>query len=190
MPVGNLFYAIWFAWAVSWMAAAAWTARTQKRPGSGAEIPYRVVTVIGAVLLMAVGPLRRLPQMTLWHAPHPVLAVLAAVTAASFVFCWWARLHLGRLWSGAITRKDDHRVIDTGPYHFVRHPIYTGIIGASFATAAAEGTLTAVIGAALMTLGWYMKARLEERFLREELGAQAYDAYARKTAMLVPFLRV
>ncbi len=73
----------------------------------------------------------------------------------------------------------------------MRHPIYTGIIVASYATAAAEGTtLTAFLGATLMTLGWYIKARLEERFLRAELGAEAYDAYARRTAMLVPFVRL
>ncbi len=47
----------------------------------------------------------------------------------------------------------------------------------------------AILGATLLTLSWYVKARLEERFLRAELGAEAYDAYARKTAMLVPFVR-
>ena len=190
MRVDVLFYAIWAAWALSWFAAAAWTAPTQKRPISGAGIPYRALTLIGAVLLFDAWPVRHLPRMTLWLTPEPIGLVLAAVTAGGFVFCWWARVHLGRLWSGAITRKDNHRVVDTGPYRIVRHPIYTGIIVASYATAAVEGTLTAFLGATLMTLGWYVKARLEERFLRAELGAAAYDAYAHKTAMLVPFVRL
>ena len=40
----------------------------------------------------------------------------------------------------------------------------------------------------LMTLGWYVKARLEERFLRDELGAEAYGAYAQRVPMLLPFM--
>ncbi|MEJ0042086.1 MAG: isoprenylcysteine carboxylmethyltransferase family protein [Rhizomicrobium sp.] len=180
-----LFYAIWIAWAVSWFVAASWTARTQKR--SAFSLPYRILTLVGAVLLLDIVPM---PRVTLWLAPNAVVLALAAATAAGFAFSWWARIHLGRLWSGAITRKENHRLVDTGPYRIVRHPIYTGIIVASYATAAAQGTLTAFAGATLMALGWYIKARLEERFLRAELGAEAYDAYARKTAMLVPFARL
>ena len=80
-------------------------------------------------------------------------------------------------------------MIDTGPYAIVRHPIYTGIILAAFATAAIKGTVFALAGAAIMTLGFWIKARLEERFLRQELGAAGYDAYSRRVPMLVPFGR-
>ena len=95
------------------------------------------------------------------------------LAAAGFLFAWWARIYLGRLWSGSITRKEGHRVVDTGPYRFVRHPIYTGIIIAGIATAAVNGTLRGVIGAVLLIVGYWLKARIEERFLRSELGAQA-----------------
>jgi protein-S-isoprenylcysteine O-methyltransferase Ste14 len=94
------------------------------------------------------------------------------------------------LWSASVTRKENHRIIDTGPYALVRHPIYTGIILASVATTAVKGSGFAVAGLAIIVVGYWMKARLEERFLREELGARAYDAYARKTAMLIPFVRL
>jgi protein-S-isoprenylcysteine O-methyltransferase Ste14 len=50
-----------------------------------------------------------------------------------------------------------------------------------------RGTVLAVTGAAIMMLGWYTKARLEEQYLRDELGADTYDAYARRVPMLVPF---
>ena len=69
----------------------------------------------------------------------------------------------------------------------VRHPIYTGILLAVYATAAAKGTIPGVLGALLVTLGLWMKARLEERWLREELDPGAYDDYRRKVPMLVPF---
>jgi protein-S-isoprenylcysteine O-methyltransferase Ste14 len=125
-----------------------------------------------------------------WYVGESTGWLLAGLTAAGFAFCWWARIHLGRLWSSAVTRKHDHHIVDTGPYRIVRHPIYTGIMFASFATAAAIGTPGGVVGAAIMSLGWYVKARVEERFLREQLGAQAYDAYAQKTAMLIPRVKL
>jgi protein-S-isoprenylcysteine O-methyltransferase Ste14 len=112
---------------------------------------------------------------------------LCAATVASFAFAWWARLYLGPLWSGSITRKEGHRVVDTGPYRLVRHPIYTGVIAASFVLAIELGAPVGFLGAAVMTLGWWMKAQQEERFLGQELGA-AYDDYRRRTPMLAPFL--
>jgi hypothetical protein len=97
------------------------------------------------------------------------------------------RIHLGRLWSDWLTKKAGHHVVDTGPYRLVRHPMYLGLIFAAFATAIEKGTSYALFGAAILTFGFYTKARREERFLRVELGEDAYDEYARKTAMLVPF---
>jgi protein-S-isoprenylcysteine O-methyltransferase Ste14 len=115
---------------------------------------------------------------------------MVAPAAASLLLTWWARVHLGRLWSDWITRKAGHHIVDTGPYRLVRHPIYSGLIAAAFATAIEKGTSFALLGAAIMSLAFYSKARREERFLRRELGEDAYDTYARKTAMLVPFVRI
>jgi protein-S-isoprenylcysteine O-methyltransferase Ste14 len=108
---------------------------------------------------------------------------------AGLLFTWWARLHLGRLWSGSITRKEGHRVIDTGPYGLVRHPIYTGLIFALFATAIAQAAISGLAGAALIAFGLWVKARIEERFLTAELGADAYGAYRRRVPMLIPNFR-
>jgi protein-S-isoprenylcysteine O-methyltransferase Ste14 len=115
--------------------------------------------------------------------------MLDAAALCGFAFTWWARMHLGQLWSSSVTRKTNHQVVDTGPYALVRHPIYTGVIVATVATAVQRGTALSLTGAALMILGWYVKARLEERFLREQLGPDNYDAYARQVPMLVPLPR-
>jgi protein-S-isoprenylcysteine O-methyltransferase Ste14 len=87
-----------------------------------------------------------------------------------------------------ITRKEDHKIIDTGPCAFVRHPIYSGLIIALLATAAAEGRVTGLFGTALVILGVWLKARTKERFLMAELGREIYGAFCRRVPMLIPHL--
>ncbi|HEV2363352.1 MAG TPA: isoprenylcysteine carboxylmethyltransferase family protein [Caulobacteraceae bacterium] len=179
---------VWVAWAVSWGLAAAWSKPTAERPGLGAELPYRAATAVGALLLFGGARFRWIDR--LWLTPPALGWVLVGLTAAGFAFCWWARLYLGGNWSSSVTRKEGHKIVDTGPYALVRHPIYTGLILAAAAVAVLAGTAASLAGAAVLAFGCWIKARLEERFLRRSLGEAAYDAYARRTAMLIPFLRV
>jgi protein-S-isoprenylcysteine O-methyltransferase Ste14 len=144
-----------------------------------------------AILLFAFPPRHHYYAPTqLWRSGDAMNWILVALTAAGLLFTWWARIQLGRLWSDWVVKKAGHHVVDTGPYRLVRHPIYSGLIFAAFATAIEKGTSFALLGVAFLTLAFYRKARREERFLRAELGENAYDAYARKTAMLVPFVRI
>ena len=182
--------ALWIVWVVSWIVAALWTNRTEKRAGIGAELFFRVLFYGGAILIFGIPPSRRyFAQVQLWNLGDALNWIFVAPTAAGLLFAWWARIHLGRLWSDWVVKKAGHHVVDAGPYRLVRHPIYSGLILAAFSTAIEKGTSFALLGAATITLAFYTKARREERFLRAELGKGAYDAYARKTAMLVPFVR-
>ena len=199
-------YLTWLAWVVSWLLAAAWSSRAQSRPGLGVEAAYRAVTVVGVILLFFTAS--HSPQATGWPRMHRIIVPMptalttplwtlpaaaawacVALTVAGFLFAWWARIHLGTLWSGSITRKADHRIVDTGPYGLVRHPIYTGIILALFALATVKAAPAALLGAAVTTASFWLKARFEEGFLSTELGPEAYAAYRRRVPMLIPFLR-
>jgi len=184
-----LFAVFWIAWMVSWIVAAFWANRTEKRAFTWDTVFYQVTVLIGAALL-APWTARRLNMQQLWHVGYDGGMALALLTLAGLLFTWWARFHLGRLWSGTITRKEGHRVIDTGPYALVRHPIYTGLIFALFTTAIAQATFTGLAGAVLIAFGLWVKARIEERFLTAELGADAYGAYRRRVPMLVPGIRI
>jgi protein-S-isoprenylcysteine O-methyltransferase Ste14 len=180
----NLIGVAWLAWFVSWMIAAVWSRQTVAVAGM-AELPSRAVTVIGAILLLS--GVHRFRFGPTWPVSEAVQWAMLGLVLAGIAFAWWARLTLGNLWSGHVTRKQEHRVVEQGPYALVRHPIYTGILFGAFATAVARGRLDALIGAALVTLGFYMKARLEERFIGAELGAE-YEAYRKRVRMLVPYL--
>jgi protein-S-isoprenylcysteine O-methyltransferase Ste14 len=179
--------AVWIVWWILWMAAALWSDRAVKAPAFRYHLLYRLFPAVGVVLLFGVVRLGS-GEHVLWRTPEVAAWTLVTLTIAGFMFTGWARIHLGRLWSGSVSRKAEHHVVDTGPYRIVRHPIYTGIIVASAATAAQRGTREAWLGMAVMTLGWYIKARMEERFLRDELGPDAYEAYSRRVPMLVPFV--
>ncbi len=177
----------WSAFILSWIGAAFWADRAEKRPARREAWLYRAVTAAGVVLLVAGGEQFSRAADRLWSFEPVVDYALVLVVLSGLAFTWWARLYLGRLWSSSVTKKADHRVVDTGPYAIVRHPIYTGIILACAATAAQLGAALAVAGVLVLWVGFWIKARLEERFLRGQLGEGAYDSYRQKVPMLVPF---
>jgi len=178
---------IWIGWLISWVAASFWAGPIQKRIATLQTWAYRAPMIAGGALLIP-WTARVLAEKRMWEVGHGGAYALAGVMLAGLSLTWWARIHLGRFWSSAITRKEEHRIVDTGPYALVRHPIYTGLIAALLATAAAEATVTALLGATLIVFGLWLKARSEERFLTAELGPDVYGAYCRRVPMLVPFL--
>src|SRR5690242_19150367 len=97
---------LWLAWIASWFAAAAWTNKTEKRLGAKSELFFRLAVIVGVIALVVgarvalrhaqggqLGPLR------LWSLTQPAAWACAALVACGFAFCWWARIHLGKLWS-------------------------------------------------------------------------------------------
>jgi protein-S-isoprenylcysteine O-methyltransferase Ste14 len=177
---------LWLLWVISWVLASRWSARTIKTTAPGSRT-FEVLLVMGGAACMAAGGLRTGADLS-----HPIYALdaraawlLVGLVACGFLLCWWARLHLGQMWSMEVTLKQDHQIIDTGPYALVRHPIYTGLLLATWATAAIDATELGFAGAVMMTLGIYMKARREEELLTTELGPR-YEVYRRRVPMLVP----
>ena len=182
-------YCLWVIYIVSWWLAALWAARTVKRPAGPLVLLDRLLFPIGAALLFGLFQLDNIAPIH-WTIPDRAAWALVYVAAAGIFLCWWARLHLGRLWSNTITRKEGHKIVDTGPYAFVRHPIYTGLLTMIFATAAERATPVAFAGAGVFLVALLLRVFREERFLSEELGAEAYAAYRNRVAALVPFLRI
>jgi protein-S-isoprenylcysteine O-methyltransferase Ste14 len=178
---------IWLAWVISWIAASFWSGRTKSHVRTRNSWVYRLPILLGAILLSpwAAGTLGDKP---LYHPGNAGTYILAIVVLLGISFTWWARIHLGRFWSNAITRKEDHSIVDSGPYGLVRHPIYTGLILAILATGVAVATAASLLGALLISFGQWQKARMEERFLSVELGAEAYRSYSRRVPMIVPFV--
>jgi len=182
---------IWTVWYGTWIAAVMWSAKTAVQLKSDIRSLSRLCFGLGLVIAVVFpddGSVLGSVSRKLWQYPPWAAWMLVAAVVGCFAFCWWARLHLGRLWSGYVTLKEGHHIVDTGPYGIVRHPIYTGIIFATFFTALLRATPASFVGLALVAAGLAAIARTEERFLRVQLDAESYDNYRKRVSMLIPLI--
>jgi protein-S-isoprenylcysteine O-methyltransferase Ste14 len=122
---------------------------------------------------------------------HPVLPVPVtwitgvAIAAIGVAVAIWARMILNTNWSGVVALKSGHELIRKGPYRWIRHPIYTGILMAMIGTAMVRNQVRGWIGFAIEFATFYFKARKEEQFLRREFGA-GFEEHSRHTGMFLP----
>jgi protein-S-isoprenylcysteine O-methyltransferase Ste14 len=176
---------MWDAWVASWIAAMVWSRPATARPSPFNRWIYWLLPTVGACLL-AFGSIKT-HFTPLWVTPDVMGWAMAGLCGAGLLFTWWARIALGSLWSGSVSLKEGHAVIQTGPYRLVRHPIYTGIIIAALAQGIVIGQAANLIGALVIAFGFWLKAGFEEQFLSQELGPATYSEYRRRTPMLAPF---
>jgi protein-S-isoprenylcysteine O-methyltransferase Ste14 len=175
----------WIAWAIGWFAAGLFVNRTRAAEGKLIRLQHLLPIAVGFVLILHD---RHRPLLVGRLYESPIIEwVGAAITVAGMAFAVWARVHLGRYWSGVITLKEGHRLIRTGPYRLARHPIYTGFLAAVLGTASTASTGDAFIGAAMILIAYLIKIRREERVLAGEFGEE-YALFRREVAALVPML--
>ena len=180
--------ATWLIWLVTWILAAGWSARVAAHHDLGAESPSRVLTLAAIVMmLMAYWPVQ---WGILWTTSEAIGWSMFLLVVLGLAFTWTARLHLGPLWSSTAAPTEEHRIVDTGPYGIVRHPVYAGVLLAVIATAAERGRIEAVAAAFVLIASLSLRAKLEERFLRRDLGDEAYGAYRARVPMLIPFAKI
>ena len=183
----SFFTVVWILFFVYWQIRAAHTKTTQRVEPVASRVLRIVICVIAIALLL---PMRiPLPWLyvQLWPAGFWPFWLGAAVTIAGLLFAVWARGYLGRNWSSAVTIKQDHELITTGPYAVVRHPIYTGILTGFLGMAIAVSQVRGFVTLALFLLAFWLKLRREEEWMRSQFG-EAYVRYADQTAVVVPYL--
>lgn len=174
----------WAAFIVVWLLTALNTKRTRQPWPADQRVIYLLGWVIAVELTI---------RDLFWTEPRLVprqgwgpLAACAACLLGTLL-CLWARFILGRNWSGRVVLKEDHELIQRGPYRLIRHPIYTGIILMILACALLNGTPGNFLGVALFSLLHVWKSRQEEALLSANF-PQTYPAYMSRTKALIPWV--
>ncbi|MGA2902691.1 MAG: isoprenylcysteine carboxylmethyltransferase family protein [Candidatus Korobacteraceae bacterium] len=180
---------LWIAFFVVWMVWAIRTKPTQTRESVSSRLSYTVLTVAGFYMMFSGDAPRGWLRIRLFAANPWTAALGVAATAAGLGFAVWARAYLGTNWSGTVTVKVGHQLVKTGPYRWVRHPIYSGLILAMLGTALERRQARGVVAVALLYAGFKIKSRIEERTMTNTFGAE-YDDYSRSTGAIVPKLRL
>jgi protein-S-isoprenylcysteine O-methyltransferase Ste14 len=178
---------LWLVWLAGWWLAAIRTKETLRHESLGSRLTYTGPLWIAVWLFVS----NRIPGAALNARFVPLAAwpgaLGLALVALGLGFATWARVYLGRNWSAAVTLKRDHELVRSGPYRWVRNPIYTGILIAFVGSALARGRWSGVLAVVIAFGSFWFKARLEERVMHDAFGAE-YDAYRRDVKALIPFV--
>jgi protein-S-isoprenylcysteine O-methyltransferase Ste14 len=177
------FGVVWTIWAIR-------TKPTERRESASSRLLYVVFLMAGSCLLVYHRLFSHLPLLAWFNKrilSQDLWAKAAgiALTATGVLFAIWARLYLGRNWSGTVTVKVGHELVRSGPYRWVRHPIYSGLLIAVSGTAIELGQLSGIFSIVLVYVGLRLKLRIEEQFMTEVFGSE-YDEYRRTTGALIP----
>ena len=177
--------ALWLVWLVGWLLAAGWTSKTVAQQSPASRLAHSVFIWMGAAVLFFHAPLGEIFQRPVLPNSAWILWAGVVLVAAGLAFAGWARFFLGRFWSGSVTLKAEHAIIQTGPYAITRHPIYSGLLLALIGTVLVRGTLASLLGLFLLALGVMLKIRQEERLLIGHFG-DAYRAYQSEVPAVIP----
>jgi protein-S-isoprenylcysteine O-methyltransferase Ste14 len=182
-----------YAFKIGWIAFGAififrkkW-ARDKTRKSDPASI---VGIFVQALSLFAVWitPRRHetsLPPLGFWFQFLSTIIVIVLVVVSLWTMASALRV-LGKQWSLQARVLENHKLVREGPYRFVRHPIYTGMLGMILAAGIARSHwIGLLIALALFTIGTAIRVRSEEKLLREQFGA-AFDDYKRSVPAVIP----
>jgi protein-S-isoprenylcysteine O-methyltransferase Ste14 len=178
--------ALWLIWIAYWIISAFRAKREQAREPALPRLLFFASLVLVAVLIAR----HRWPPWLMvqvvpggwtrfWWAVFLVLIGMA--------FSIWARAVLGTNWSGVVALKVDHELVVAGPYRWVRHPIYTGILIALLGSGLAAGQVRGLLAFAIALIAIWIRSRTEERWMMRQFGDR-YAAYRKSTWALLPFV--
>ncbi|HVH87937.1 MAG TPA: isoprenylcysteine carboxylmethyltransferase family protein [Terriglobales bacterium] len=177
----------WYVFLIVWGIAA-----LKRKPDKAAEplaarLLYGAYFAFGFALLFSHSvPFNRLYGRFMPRSHWGELAGVV-ITYLGVALAVWARFVLADNWSGRITVKVGHELMCSGPYAYVRHPIYSGILLSVIGTALQIGEWRGLVAIAMVTVAFAMKGKREEAYMTTEFG-QGYIYYRRSTGFLVPKL--
>lgn len=177
--------ACWFVFIAYW-ALSALRAKRSTRHSWMITWVWRLIFIAAFYLAVRSGAH---VDASLWSSRTPLPAfepvgVLLCIVGVAFAI--WARIYLGRNWGMPMTRRLEPELVTSGPYAYVRHPIYTGVLLAILGSVLASGFWWVVVFVCA-AIYFLFSATREEKFMAETFPEQ-YPAYKGRTKMLIPFI--
>jgi protein-S-isoprenylcysteine O-methyltransferase Ste14 len=187
----NLYVVTIILWAVTgvyWIIAALSMKKAKKKEEINFRVFYMILWVFPFLLTFSTIWPSGFLYIVVFPGQQSTIEIIAFIgLVASLAFMIWARVILGKNWSGRIAIKEDHQLINSGPYALARHPMYTGFIFAFISSAFILGEVRGFIAAAILIIGVLIKMGKEEKFVTEVFGAR-YIEYSKKVKRLIPFI--
>jgi protein-S-isoprenylcysteine O-methyltransferase Ste14 len=176
--------ALWMVFWLYWLASAAGVKSSRSRSNFSTGIGLRVVALLLIVLLLRTNVIT---ENSFGAIESPIVrGVGFGLFVLGLALAVWARVFLGRNWGTPMSEKVDATLVTTGPYRYIRHPIYAGLILAMVGTALAL-TIYWLILALVLGIYFVYSASVEERTM-SRLFPTTYPAYKKSTHMLIPFI--
>jgi protein-S-isoprenylcysteine O-methyltransferase Ste14 len=183
--LGIILIATWLSVTIYWFVAARHTKRAVRKQTLSGRFGLLWLAIVGGFIG---GNALRYFHLALIHPlseSFVLKIVCVGLVIAGAAFGVWARRTLGGNWSATVTIKEDHTLVRTGPYRWVRHPIYTALLTMIFATAIYVNTFMALYSAVVTLVALWVKLRLEEAWMTEQFGDE-YSDYKRRVKALIP----
>ena len=186
---GQFIILCWVIFPLYWIVAALSVKRTAKRQRGRGSWGWRFPIFLAVLLAVFLdrGVFLKYAGHTLWHRTFAVGIIADLITLIGLVILIWARRTLGGNWSFDVVIKENHELIEYGPYAYVRHPIYSGFLLMTLGAAIFSGYLGAFIVFAILFSGFWLKSRHEERLLIEYF-PEAYPKYKKKVRAFIPLI--
>lgn len=173
--------AIWLGFQVFWAREVRRVAPVERQEAARSSARHRILREVAFVLLFL-----PIPGLNAFILPGTMTTPIGlAVQIVGALIYLRAKRELGAAWSSTVSIKVDHQLVRTGPYRWVRHPLYSAMILMSAGTAIVCNQMHAAIALVLMVVAYAIKIQTEEHWMREEFGA-AWDEYRRSTSALIP----
>jgi len=175
----------WYALALVWLVGLAFTKRTVRSQSTGTRLFHLALAALGFALLSKRAFTQGWLGMRFVPNEYSIAFTGFVLTVAGCLFAIWARMTLGRNWSGRATVKADHQLVTSGPYAVARHPIYTGLMVAVVGTALAIGEWHGILAVVVILLALMIKMSQEERLMMQAFPG-AYPVYRQRVKALIP----
>ena len=183
---------LWAAFILYWLVLALFNKKVSSSTPRSSGWAVRLAIIVGVIVVVhfhrhaAAGVILSISRAARFRPGIAVQWLGVGLCLAGFALAFWARAHLGRNWGMPMSLRQGHELVTSGPYGYVRHPIYSGLMLAMIGSAVTLSLLWLALFVLYFAYFLY-SARTEEKMMLAQF-PDTYPAYRRRTKMLVPFV--